>query len=364
MFRSTSERLPANRARVRPQCIAPLLLLLLTACGGGDPEPAASAHAGAETTRRTALAVEPASPWLMQFDAGEYLVPAADGQSAVLQGGDLATDTVPSHPGALAVQYQGGNAEQRIAELVADPRDAANQVLQFRLREANVIDDTGHADRGRVQLNAYNLAPASARELRFSTRMFLASDIDLLRQMNATFDWLTVSEWWNNAGWTGQAFPFRVAVNIVKVSRRKGTPLNFRAAAQTLDPVTQNWSRIVWQVTNRTVQVPTGRWVTLEYAYLEGNASTGRFYMAMTPDGGQRTVLFDIRSWTHHPDDPAPDGLTHVNPLKLYTSATVIDHVRNAGGTLSVHWDDLTFRLCAERTPEATSPCAPASFGT
>lgn len=364
MCRSTPERPLANFARVRLHALTPLLLSLLTACGGGDPERSAALPASADTARRTVLAVEPSPPWLMQFDAGEYLAPSADGQSAVLQGGDVANDTASSYPGALSVQYQGGNADQRIAEVVADPSDPGNRVLQFRLREANVSDSSGLPVKGRVQLNAYNIEPTTARELRLSTRVFLASDIDLLRQLRATFDWLTLSEWWNDAGWTGQAYPFRVSIDIVKVSSRRGSPLNFRASAQTLDPATQNWNRTVWQITNRSVQVPTGRWVTLEYAYLEGNASTGRFYMAMTPDGGARTVLFDVRSWTHHPDDPAPDGLTHVNPLKLYTSKQVIDHVRNAGGTLSVYWDDLSFRLCRDRQPEESSPCAPASFGS
>lgn len=289
-------------------------------------------------------------------------MPSADGQSEQLM-------TAPSAQtdgslGSLAVQYQGGAPHQRQAVIVNDPVHDGNLAMQFFLRESNVEAADGLADRGRVQLNAYNGAQMRAREVRMTARMFIGSDVASLRNLPQTINWLTLSEWWNNASWTGEPYPFRVSLNIVKVSPRKGVPLNFRASAQTLDPTTQTWNHIVWQVTNRTVPVPVGRWVTLEYAYLEGNASTGRFYLAMTPDGGQRAVLFDIRSWTHHPDDPAPDGLTHFNPLKLYTAKTVIDHVRNAGGVLSVHWDDLTFRRCAERSAETTSPCAPASFGS
>lgn len=163
MCRSTPERSLANRARARLQSLTPLLMSLLTACGGGDPEPSAALPASADTARRTVLAVEPSPPWLMQFDAGEYLAPSADGQSAVLQGGDVANDTASSYPGALSVQYQGGNADQRIAEVVADPSDPGNRVLQFRLREANVSDSSGLPVKGRVQLNAYNIEPTTAR---------------------------------------------------------------------------------------------------------------------------------------------------------------------------------------------------------
>ncbi len=305
-------------------------------------------------------AAAPAEAGGITFDAGEYLVPSGDGQSErlitapIVQAGDT--------PGTLAVQYQGGAPNQRQAVIVDDPAHAGNLAMQFFITEANVLNADGEADRGRVQLNAYDAAQVLAREVRMTVRMFVGHDLASLRNMPQTFDWLTLSEWWNNASWTGQPYAFRVSLNVVKVSARKGSPLNFRASAQTLDPLTQTWNRTIWQVTNRTVQVPTGRWVTLEYSYLEGNASTGRFYLAMTPDGGTRTVLFDVRSWTHHPDDPAPDGLTHINPLKLYTSKTLIDHVRNAGGVLSVHWDDLAFRLCRDRQAEDVSPCAPASF--
>jgi hypothetical protein len=79
----------------------------------------------------------------------------------------------------------------------------------------------------------------------------------------------------------------------------------------------------------------------------------------MVPDGGARQVLFDVRNWTHHPSDPAPDGITHLNPIKLYTSKAVIDAARNAGEALAVDWDDLAFRLCRERQAASMSPCAP-----
>jgi hypothetical protein len=130
-------------------------------------------------------------------------------------------------------------------------------------------------------------------------------------------------------------------------------------SAQTLNTTTDNWNEPLWLALNEEVEVPVGRWVTLEYYFREGNASTGRFYMAMVPDGEARRVLFNVGGWTHHPGDPSPDGLNHLNPVKLYTSKSVIDHVRSRGGALQVYWDDLSFALCSQLTAPELSQCIP-----
>jgi hypothetical protein len=213
-----------------------------------------------------------------------------------------------------------------------------------------------------VQMNAYATDQMRSKEIRFTTRMKLSSDVELLRSMTKTFDWLTISEWWNNAGWTNEPFPFRVSVNVTKPLAAAGSPLHFQAKAQVLDVVTNKWNTTMWKATNSTIEVPTGKWVTLEYHFRQGNATEGRFYLAIVPDGGVRQVVFDVTGWTQHPSDPAPDGLSHLNPLKLYTSSAILDHMRAAGGTLSVLWDDLGFRLCAKRYTRGTSPCGPETW--
>lgn len=352
-------------------------VFLAAGCGGGGDEPppvnVQAADAGVATALGRFATVGPrgATGFVATYDRGEHLEPAPDGQTAVLRGvlpdaESLLTETgdpVGSDPGRLSIQYEGGVESERLAHLVDDPVRAGNKVLAFTLWQANVSDAFGQPTKGRVQMNAYDAGKVRAKEVRLTTRMYLPADVALLREMSTSMNWLTISEWWNDAGWTGGAYPFRVGVNIVKPSSGKGTALNFSATAQTLDRATNQWSAPVWQVVNRTVQVPTGKWVTLEYSFLEGDESTGRFYMAMTPDGGIRRVLIDARGWTHHPQNPAPDGLTQLNPLKLYTSKSAIEHVREMGGALSVYWDDLAIRLCRERGAEASSPCAPASFG-
>lgn len=305
---------------------------------------------------------DPLRQVLTDFEGPEFLQPSSDGQSELLRGirapappsSDYRTD-----PGSLTIQYEGGNSTMRAARLSAGPDRADNRVLGFELRAPNVVDPkTGVAIKGRVQMNAYDTKALRARELYYSTRLYLGSDFDLLRQFPKTFNWLTISEWWNNAGWLNDPHPFRITVSIVKPSPASPAPLRFRAHASVKVAGTDAWNQVVWDVTNEDVAVPVGRWATLEYFFREGNAGSGQFYMALTPDGGTRQVVFHVDNWTHHPDDPSPDGLTHLNPLKLYTSAEVIDHVRARGGKLGMSWDDLSFTICQEQSSRSTSACA------
>lgn len=347
-----------------------------TAGASGDTSGGTGSSAGGETAAGTGaepvtspgVSVDPG--YITSFSAGEAVQSGTNSQTDQLAGvasagarsDPVLAGTYAIDPGALTLHYQGGDLSERSAAIVPDPANPSNLALQFLLMAANVRDDTGTPVKGRVQLNAYDTERVRSREVRFTTRMKLSADVDLLRSLGQTFDWLTISEWWNNGGWTGQAYPFRVSVNVTKPSAATGSALRFAAHAQVLDTATNKWNTTLWTVTNTSVAVPAGQWVTLEYHYRQGDAAEGRFYLALVPDGGARQVVFDVQGWTQHPDDPAPDGLTHVNPLKLYTSRLVIDHVRSAGGTLGVLWDDLGFRLCAERYPLGASPCGPESF--
>ncbi|MEO6566649.1 MAG: hypothetical protein ABIO63_11530 [Casimicrobiaceae bacterium] len=288
-----------------------------------------------------------ASAMLTNFDAGESMQLTKSLQALRFTG--LRKLKSPSNAvdiNSLSIQLAGGDGSERRARLVADPNDPGNELLHFWLRSANVRDANNQPYKGRVQFNSYSTEAVGVREVKFSARMFITSDINLLRNMRNSFSWMTISEWWNNASWTGEKFPFRITVNIAKPSAVAGSPLNFSVVAQSQDAGSGAWNNALWRATNTQVQVPVGQWVTIEYFFREGTSSNGRFYMAMVPDGGTRKVLFDVTGWTRHPDDPAPDGIKHINPMKLYTSKVLIDNVRNAGGVLQMYWDDIYFQLC------------------
>ncbi len=59
-------------------------------------------------------------------------------------------------------------------------------------------------------------------------------------------------------------------------------------------PRTVGLDEAIWKETNREVPVPVGKWMTVEYSFKEGDAKTGRFSRAITPEGGRREVVLDI----------------------------------------------------------------------
>jgi hypothetical protein len=88
--------------------------------------------------------------------------------------------------------------------------------------------------------------------------------------------------------------------------------------------------------------VAIGEWLNVEVGYKQGDEDSGRFYLAVGRASDESmTTLFDVTNWTYHPQAPEPIPLTRWNPLKLYTSGEVIDHIRASGGVAQIYWDDL-----------------------
>lgn len=297
----------------------------------------------------------------MSFDDGAALGQSVDGKRAAFTGkrcerGETTSTLQGFRLGEPEIQYQGGGTDEREARIVDDPTTPGNRALQFWLRLANVRDMEGSPLKGRVQMNVYG--NEGVRRVAMSVRMYLHPDFSLVLGYPGKMEWLTISEWWNNAGWTNEAYPFRISVNLAKEGNGTTGRLVFKAHAQALEATRRRWRHVVWEQTNRSFTVPVGKWMTLEYGFEEGGQKTGRFFMAATPEGGERAAVFDIRGYTHHPDDPAPDGLSHWNPIKLYTSAQLIDHVRGKGGALEILWDDLRIVACGDAESTGGQPCS------
>jgi hypothetical protein len=71
--------------------------------------------------------------------------------------------------------------------------------------------------------------------------------------------------------------------------------------------------------------------------------------MTIQPDGGAKSVIYDLTKITHNSKDPSPDGVTDYNPIKLYTSKELIDYMGSKGKTLQIYWDD--FKLWKDKRP-------------
>ena len=165
-------------------------------------------------------------------------------------------------------------------------------------------------------------------------RVFLHKDFNALRKYPQSIPWLTIAEFWNNEWWVaGEQNGFRITVGVGKPTAAE-SDLYFILEAEDAG------QKKVWEADKASAKVPIGQWFTLEYYFREGNKVTGRFTMVITPDGGERQVLFDVNDYTHNSYDLAPNGLSGYNPMKLYTSREVVGFMKNQGKALQIYWDD------------------------
>lgn len=244
---------------------------------------------------------------------------------------DFGADLATVGSGQPLINYTGGTVKQRQATIATDPNDPANRTLHFVLREPYAASEGER--KARVQLELYGLTPGF-REFRQSVRVYLGAGFKQVEVYPGAVNWLTLAEYWNNEWWDpAEKHGFRITVGIGKADS-KTQPLNLFVAAEDQGQIG------VWKVSKPDATVPIGQWFTLETYYREGDRDTGRFALAITPDGGARRVLYDGRGFTQNTHDPAPNGVTGFNPMKLYTSAALVDFVRSKGAALEVDYDD------------------------
>lgn len=248
--------------------------------------------------------------------------------------------------GFFSLQYQGGDTTMRFARIIPEPGNPKNKVLHFWVNQANV-----DGIKTRIQANIYadkSKKNEGIKELYQSVKLFLPSDMEVLKSYPDKITWLTILEVWNNIQWVDDPYPFRISVTIGKPTDQK-SELHFKVDAEDFDYSGKKYYEL-WHDSNTTIDVPIGKWFTLEYYIKEGNARSGRFYMAITPEGGRKKVIFDIVNFTHNSKDPNPDGITLWNPMKLYTSKSLVEYVRDQGKALQIYWDD--FSVWKNRSPE------------
>jgi len=286
------------------------------------------------------------------FEPGSAVIPK--GNDADLIGKDQSMESpndwvedFDKHPevGTFSLQYQGGTESQRFARIIPEPGNPQNHVLHFWLNEPNV-----DGKKGRIQANIYG-GEKGLKEFYQSERIFLPEDFHMVRTFPDKIHWLTIAEFWNNITWSQNVpWGFRITLGIGKPEPGEGD-LYFIIDGQDCQLFPDNSQKYttLWSEINRKVKVPIGKWFTLDYYYKEGDSQNGRFWMAIQPEGGEKTVIFDLTKTTHHSKDPAPDGVTEFNPLKLYTSKQLIEYMNKQGKTLQIFWDD--FKLWKNRQP-------------
>ena len=239
----------------------------------------------------------------------------------------------------LPIQYEGGGVADRFAKLIPDPTQADNHVLQFWLKNAEIPGYRKGSKKGRVQMS-FGKLDEKAMITRY--RIYLHPDLKHYRTYPKKNSWFVISSLWMGENWTDEhRYPFKISLGIGKDSG-VNKPLGFWVSATTdLSPGrSEKWEKS-WGEANREFEVPVGEWMDVELGYRQGDAKSGRFYLTVKREKDtEATTIFDITNWTYSPYAKAPIPLTTYQPLKIYTSEAIINHIRGKGGVAQVYFDD------------------------
>jgi hypothetical protein len=312
-----------------------VLLLVLVFSGTGSTQNAAKSSAKPELLFQSG------------FEGKTKVVPHTNGNHKLIGGdkklkySDWSTDVEKrARAKSVYINYTGGDSTKRFAKIIPEPGNPKNKVLQFWLNEPFLASE--NQEKARVQVDFYGIE-GGYKEFYQSVRVFLTEDFEVLKNYPRSIGWLTISEFWNNEWWVkGEKYGFRITLGIGKPSA-ECSELNFILNAENPGQIE------IWEGHNTSVKVPIGKWFTMDYYVKEGNDKTGRFYMAITPEDGPTQVVFDVQNYTHMTKDPAPNGFTGYNPMKLYTSKELVSYVKSQGKTLQIYWDD--FKLWTNKRP-------------
>ena len=240
---------------------------------------------------------------------------------------------------SLGIMYENGSDSDRHARIVADPENKDNKVFHFWLKNALIPDQKKGKFKGRIQMNLSDVNKTSFFQ---RYRLYLHPDLDLYRQFPNLNSWFGLSTMWMGAAWEGHKYPFKISLNIGK-PKGVGKPLYFVAGASLYDggPAKRSRWKDLWVETAANFEVPTGEWIDVEIGYKAGNKKTGRFYMAVKREHQKEfTTLFDVTDWTYHPRSPKPVAVSHLQPLKMYSSSRIFDFIRKKGGVAQLYYDD------------------------
>ena len=256
---------------------------------------------------------------------------------------DWSTFIAHSKIGFVEIGYEDGDDNQRKASIVDDPDSVGNDVLKFQIYESHIKEGSNH--KGRVQLSVHD--NQCIKEIYQTVKLKLHPDLGYYAERSERLYWFTLFELWNNGAWTKEKNPFRVSVNLYK-DEGIGKPLTFRVKSDFQKCRTCNWKE-VWGETASSFPLVYGEWMEIELYIKEGDADSGRFYMAVTLENGVKTVLFDIQNTTQHPKEKCADGFTHFEAMKIYTSEEDINYMKDGNKELSIFWDD--WKLYVNKTP-------------
>jgi hypothetical protein len=242
---------------------------------------------------------------------------------------DAIPETRSTILGGLYGNFDNTLSTNCVAEITTDPDDAGNQVLHYEHYTAPV---------GSARLSAalmYNLSGDNMFQQGYiKYRMRLSEGIGEIENISNTVDWLMLTELWEYDQSRNQHA--RWNFHIYK-DWGVGEKLYWAILMQEYQPT----RRLIWTEENRAVSVPVDEWFTFEMFFKRGDADNGSIWIAITPDGQPRQVLFDITNYTQHTTDP--QILADWAVFKLYTIQWLVEMMNKKGTPLGIHYDDFEY---------------------
>lgn len=246
--------------------------------------------------------------------------------------------------------FGGGDRTQRGINLVPDSEASDNQVLHMWILEpAEDVSDSddipcngegGDQRKARAQHVLKGLDGVFG--FHYEVRLKLGHSFTNLSESEYEFNWMTIGEFWNNL--PTEDYSFRVTLNLIKPDNQSGTPFYFGIKGESQAENSKEWIS-EWEEAIVTQEVvPIGEWFTLDITLIEGDQTNGEVILGIT-HGGERREFVNLTDWTHHPDDPNPDGFSTLNTMKLYTSGGVMCGLKSEDLVLEAWWDDFRFEV-------------------
>lgn len=167
-------------------------------------------------------------------------------------------------------------------------------------------------------------------------------------------DWFVLSEL---RGENSSDDPLWRALLSIHKENGVGEPLYWSAIKD--DKVGASWTTSDghgWSETNTDVEVPVGEWFTLEIYHKVGDSENGRFWAAVTPDGGAQQVIFNITNTMQNRDAVGTDWVHDWQCFKMYEQGWPIYYAAHtAGAPLEIWYDDFEYWGSLPSTAEGES---------
>ncbi len=246
-------------------------------------------------------------------------------ETSILEVSGTQADRLISPEGNHSIWYEAGTSTDRKAWIYKD-------TLRMSLYNAAI-----GGTKGRAQLQ---LSDLSATQLVQDVSVYFPSGLSAYQSYPSSNGWFTLAEYFMGA--LGTENRFRVTLSLVKST---ASELYFRVSGDIRTGGTAGngiWQE-VWSDVYDNAPISLGNWLTLTFGLQTGDDSSGKFILDATDPITSATVrLFDITNWTYHPSATSPIPVTSYNPLKLYTSKSIIDWINSQGEVTEIVFDNLT----------------------